>query len=185
MSLPVTPHLKNCLNSKPPKNDFSYRTYQVTPSVVFTYMRKRPASSYLTRPSTKVSSVPPATDPSIGPGTYRPKKQDFSQTFQFPKCERFGTTDVSAHYILSKKKSAEEVLKISERIIMNKESANQPIQAKKKAERIKVKRKNFRSEVAKMVKTNLANDKKLTQIEMTKTKFMKFEYRLRLDVNCI
>ena len=185
MSLPVTPNYKNRHNSIAQKEDFSYRTYQVTPSVIFTYMRKRPASSYLTRPCTRVSSIPPATDPSVGPGTYSPKKPDFFKTFEFPRCERFGTTDVSGHFIFTKKKSAEEILKISERIIKNKESANQPTQEKKKTERIKVKRKNFRAEVAKMVKKNLANDKKSVQIELTKTKFKKFEYRLRLDVTDI
>lgn len=182
MSHPVTPHTKNRRNLILSRDEFDYRTYQVTPSVIYAYMTKRPKSSYLTRPLTKVSSIPPSTGPTVGPGTYYPEKSEFFQTFQFPRCERFGSTDVNAHFIFSRKKSAEEKQKISERITKNIEIAEQPARVKKKSVNIQMKRKNFRAEVAKTVKKNLLEDKKSAQSELIRDKFKKLEYRLRLGV---
>lgn len=154
----------------------------ITVPVKFTYMNRRPRSSYATPPSRKVAFAQCTTSPNIGPGKYNPPVINPTPSYEFSRCERFGSGDFFAKLFLFKKLTEKDKEKINERIGKNKEDA-----IKTKEERIKdvdarAAKRRIRTQVTQKAKKNLEIEKKNKISTQIKEKLQKYEYRMRLPV---
>ena len=151
-------------------------------SIKLKYIHKRSKSSYATPPSNKSSSIPTCTGINLGPGTYNHNSLPQSPSFKFSRLERFNSNTSSKifNYINDNNK-----LKLINGIEKNREITIQSISEKAKIVKNRVKKHNFRAEIAKITKNSLVKEKKNKIQAYLKEKSQKFEYRTKLQVTYI
>ena len=161
--------------TKPPATSLSV-------SIKFTYMNKRPRSTYATPPSTKVTFTPSSTGINLGPGKYRTFSLDSTPSFEFSKCERFGNESNASALFLFRKASDEDKEKILNRIQKNKEQAVISRHERAKSVMVNASREKFRGEVTRMTKKAIYYDRKAKKQSKIEEKFLKYEYRMKIQV---
>jgi hypothetical protein len=150
--------------------------------VKLAYRDKRPVSSYLTRPSNKVTCAAPNTDVSLGPGKYNVSSQSVSMSCSFSHSERFDNTDFFAKLFIFKKITDSDKEQIAKRIEKNKEEAIKTKEKKREETQSKIQKINYRANVIKLTKRMLSQEKQMMRAENLKEKYRKYEYRMKIDV---
>lgn len=156
-----------------------------TSPVKFQYMNIRPTSSYTTAPSRKLLQTPTTTSASLGPGKYNTFHMVNTPSFEFPKSERFETTDFFAKFFCFKKPTEDEKKKIKARIDKNKEIATMSIKQRANSLKNKAIKQNYRIEITQSAKKKIFAEKQLARSKNLEEKLKKYEYRMKLDVRII